>query len=232
MNWADILVIAIIIIFGVIGMKTGFILSVVRLVSYFASVFISLLIYPSIAKILASTAIASRIQDAIAKNLLLQSNTLTDAVNSQVKEAAAQTVIDHLKLPGFLKNSISDSVPNVSQVLPIDKVIENISSQLTWIVIQILSLILVCIIVRCALVFLKAVVRGITKLPLFKQLDKFGGFALGAVEGMLSIYIIFAILMLFSSSPKLVNLFASIENSVVAKFFYQNNFIINFMFPK
>jgi len=232
MNWTDILVIAIIIAFGVIGMKTGFVLSVFRLISYFASIFISLELYPVLAQALAKTGMAARIQDAISKNLLLQSSTLTDGVDSQVKEVAAQTVIDHLKLPGFLKNSISDAVPNVSQVLPVDKVMETISGQLTWIVIQIVSLMLVYIIVRIALIFLKVVLRGITKLPLFKQLDKFGGFALGAVEGLMSVYVLFAILMLFSSSPKLVNLFTSIESSVVAKFFYQNNFIINIMFPK
>ena len=232
MNWTDILVIAIIVVFAVIGMKTGFVLSVFRLISYFASIFVSLKIYPIIAQLLAKTVIATRIKDTTFKNLLLQSGTLTDGVNNQVKETAAQTVIDHLKLPGFLKNSIKASVPNVSEVLPVEKVMEAISEQLTWIVIQIISLILVYIIVRVVLVFVKVVLRSITKLPLFKQLDKFGGFALGAVEGLMSIYVLFAILMLFSSSPKLANLFSSIESSVVAKFFYQNNFIINFMFPK
>ncbi len=232
MNWTDIAVIAIIVIFGVIGMKTGFVLSVFRLVSYFVSIFISLKIYPSVAQILAKTGMASRIQVAVAKNLLLQSDAITTGVDSQVKETAAQAVIDNLKLPGFVKQSISNSVPNVSQVLPVDKVVEAISGQITWIVLQIIALILVCIIVRIALVFLKAVLRGITKLPLFKQLDKLGGFALGAVEGLMTIYVVFAVLMLFSSNPRLANLFASIDSSVIARFFYQNNFIINFMFPK
>ena len=232
MNWVDIVVIAIIIIFGVVGMKTGFVLSVFRLISYFASIFVALKIYPGMAKIFAKTGMATRIQETISKNLLLQSGTLTNGVDSQVKETAAQTVIDKLKLPGFLKNSISNSIPNASQVLPVDKVMETVSKQLSWIVIQIISLILLYIIIRLVLIFLKVVLRGITKLPLFKQLDKFGGFALGTVEGLMSVYVIFAILMLFSSSPKLIKLFAGIDNSVIAKFFYQNNFIINFMFPK
>lgn len=232
MNWTDIAVIAIIAVFAVFGMKTGFVFSVFRLISYFASIFISLKIYPVFAQILSKTGMATRIQLAITKNLLLQSGAAAQGVDNQVKETAAQAVIDNLKLPGFLKQSISNSVPNVSQVLPVDKVVETISGKITWIVIQIISVILLYIIVRMALVFLKAVLRGITKLPLFKQLDKLGGFALGAVEGLLTIYVVFAFVMLFSSNPKLANLFASIDSSVIAKFFYQNNFIINFMFPK
>lgn len=232
MNWTDILVIAIIIGFGIIGMKTGFILSVYRVVSFFASIFVSMKLYPKVAQILAKTSFAANIQDNILKNLLLQKQTLSPEVNSQVKETAAQTVIEHLKLPGFLKESVKAAVPDVSRVLPVDKVMESISSQLTWIVIQIISLILVYIFVRIALIFLKVVLRGIAKLPLFKQLDKIGGFGLGAIEGLLSVYILFAILMLFNSSPKFVKFFASLDSSIIAKFFYQNNFIINLMFPK
>ena len=73
--------------------------------------------------------------------------------------------------------------------------------------------------------------KGITKLPVVKQIDKLGGFALGAVEGLLTVYIVFAILMLFNSSPSFRNVYETIEASKIARFFYENNFIVDFMFP-
>ena len=80
------------------------------------------------------------------------------------------------------------------------------------------------------MILIKFVLQGIAKLPVFKQIDKLGGFALGAVEGLLTVYIVGAVLMLFSAAPYFKPVFESIEASIVAKFFYQNNFIINWMF--
>jgi len=49
---------------------------------------------------------------------------------------------------------------------------------------------------------LERVLKGVTSLPIVKQADKAGGFILGALEGLLTVYIVFAILIMFSASPK------------------------------
>jgi len=59
-----------------------------------------------------------------------------------------------------------------------------------------------------------------------------GRIYLGALEGLLTVYIVFAILIMFSASPKFQGVFEAIESSTVAKVLYHNNFIVDWMFPK
>jgi uncharacterized membrane protein required for colicin V production len=64
-----------------------------------------------------------------------------------------------------------------------------------------------------------------------KQADKLGGFVFGVVQGLLIVYAVCALLMLFNSSPQFADIFNTIENSMIAKYFYENNIILNLMFP-
>jgi uncharacterized membrane protein required for colicin V production len=123
-------------------------------------------------------------------------------------------------------------MPNPSSLLDMSKIMDQVSNQLAHMVIDIISLVVLYIVIRIALAFAKVIIQAIAKLPIFKQVDKLGGFAFGAVEGLLTIYILFAVLMLFHTNPQFKAVFEALDNSVVAKFFYQNNFIIDWMFPK
>ena len=68
------------------------------------------------AKILAGTFIFTKIKSGIYGKLMLQQDAQMSAVNEGAAEAA-ESMVDGLKLPGFLKNLISDKVaekmPNV-----------------------------------------------------------------------------------------------------------------------
>jgi len=226
MNWTDLAVIAIITGFGLYGLSNGFIFSMFRIASFFVSVFVSIKFYPTVAAMLKKTTMFDSIQGSIASTLIKQS----PGVDEHAKQAAADQVIKSLKLPGFLKDIVEKQIPNPSEVFPVDRIVDTISSSLAGIVIDMLSLVLLYIAIRIGLVFLRFIFKGIAKLPVFRQIDKLGGFAFGAVEGLLSVYIIIAVLMLFNAASKFGAIFTAIDNSVLAKFFYQNNFIVNWMF--
>lgn len=231
MNWTDIGVIAIIGVFGIIGLNNGFILSVFRLASFFVSVIISIKFYPKVADILMKTKLYPSIKAWILKGLALKQQEILPAGGEQVKQATAETVVGHLKLPEFFREMLIKKIPNPSSLLDFSKVTDTISDELARVIISIISLILLYILVRIGLLLLKFIFRGIAKLPLFKQMDKLGGFAFGALEGLLTVYIICAVLMLFNAAPWFAQVYEEIENSKIARFFYQNNFIVDWMFP-
>lgn len=232
MNWSDFLVLGVIIGFGIIGYNKGFIMSVFRLVSFFVAAVVSVKFYPLVAKILINTPIFDKIKVGIYKNLMLQQQTEGGAINTGMK-VTAKSVVDNLKLPGFMKDMVSKHVvENVNKLVDLSQVMDKISDVLARMVIDILGLVVLYIVIRIGLIFLRFVLEGLSKLPVFKQIDKTGGFAMGAIEGLLTIYILFAVVMLFHSSPKFEGFFDAVENSYIAKFFYQNNFIVDWMFPK
>jgi uncharacterized membrane protein required for colicin V production len=232
MNWTDLLIIIIIGGFGFIGLRNGFIYSMFRLFSFFISAILAVKFYPMVSKVLMKTSLFFNIKSSIYKNLMLQQQAQTPKIDAQAKQTAADAVINNLQLPGFLKGSLIEHMPNPSKLIDISQIMDTVSGELAKVVIDIIALIVLYILIRIGLVFLRFILQGLAKLPVFKQLDKIGGFSFGAVEGLLTIYIVFAFVMLFNASPSFKGVYQAIDSSLLAKFFYQNNFIVNWMFPK
>lgn len=232
MNWSDFLVIAIILIFGFIGIKNGFIYSIFKMISFFVASIVSVKCYPLLSNVLDKTPVFGNIKSGILKNLLLQQQSQSGAIN-QGAQSTAGAVVDGLKLPGFLKEAIKGQLAkeNVMNLVDVAGIMDKVSEVLTHVVIDLLSLIVLFIAIRIGLIFLRFVLQGVAKLPIFKQMDKLGGFAFGAIEGLLTVYIVFAIAMLFMSSPAFKGFFEAVETSAIAKLLYQNNFIVDWMFP-
>jgi len=231
MNWCDLSVLTIILVFGLIGYFTGFIMSIFRLASFFISAFLAIKFFHVVSEFLQKTAIYTNIKNSIYNTLLLQQQSQSPKVDGSVKQAAAQTIVDSLHLPGFLKGTIIEQIPNPTKLIDLSWVVNIVSEKLAVMVVDIISLILLFILIRIALIFAKYILKGIAKLPVFKQMDKMGGIAFGLMEGLLMIYIVCAILILFHSAAQFNSVFISIDNSTFAKFFYQNNFIVDWMFP-
>lgn len=230
MNWSDLLVAGIILGFGIIGLINGFVYSIFRLASFFLSIVISVKFYPFVAKVLMKTALYANIKQSIFKSLMLQQSQ-APKIGSQAKQAAAEAVVNNLRLPGFMKDMIKAQMPDPAKFLDIAGIINFVSEKIATFAIEVISLVLLYILVRIALIFLRFVLQGVAKLPLFKQVDRLGGFAFGAVEGLLTVYIVFAAAVLFNAAPQFKGFFEAVDSSVVAKFFYQNNFIIDWMLP-
>jgi len=229
-NWTDILVLCIIVGFAIMGLLNGFLLSVFRLVSYFISIFLAIKLYPIVAKVLMTTALYTNIQHSIFKSLMKQQETQAPL--------AAGKAVESLNLPSFLNGTVFNGLKtngikiDPAKILPLSDIMDKISKVLAQIVIDVISLVVLYLLIRIGLIFVKFILKGISKLPVFKQVDKVGGFALGAVEGLLSIYILFAIITLFRTSPQLKVFFDAVDKSLIANFFYQHNFIIQWMFSK
>ena len=231
MNWSDAVVIGIIMIFAIVGLKNGFIYSIFRLASFFLSIILSVKFYPVVSRELMKTTLYTNMKHSIQRNLMLQQPQLQEAGNG-VGHAGTEAVIEKLHLPEFIKDVLLDRIPNPSRLVDMTKIADAVSGELARLVIDVISLFLLYVLIRIALVFLRFILQGISKLPVFKQMDKMGGVALGSLEGLLTIYIVFAVLMLFHSSPQFTPVFDMIDNSLIARFFYENNFIVDWMFPK
>lgn len=231
MNWSDYVVLAIVVGFGIVGLARGLIFSVFKIASFFIAIILSVKLYPKAADFLAKTPIYGNIKGSIMKSLQGRYEAAIP-VSGQGNGTAVDAVIDKLALPDFLKKGILDKIPAPSDMIDVQSILGNISDEITKIIVSILSLILLFLLIRLGLFIIGFILKGISRLPVIRELDRFGGLAFGALEGILMIYILFAILMIFNSSPQFTQIFDSIGASAIAKSFYQNNIIISFMFPK
>lgn len=220
MNWMDLLVLGIIVGVAIYGMYKGLINSLYRLLSYFLSIILAIKLSPVVSKLLADSSIFTKVKEAVQKSV--------EGKMAEISEAGAQVtkqaLVDKLPLPGFLRDNIAEGVRSG---LSGSGLVEPISHQVALAVMDILAVVLVFILLKVGLSFLAVVIKGISKLPVLKQVDKLGGIVFGAVAGILVVYVAFAVLMIFNSEK----LFTAMNDSTIAQFFFEKNFIISWLFP-
>ena len=231
MNWSDYVVLAIIVGFGLVGLLRGLIFSVFKITSFFIAIILSVKLYPKAADFLANTPIYENIKASILKSLMGRYEAAIP-VSTQEGGLALDMVMNKLALPGFIKKGIIAKVPAPTEIIDVNTILVNISDEIAKVIISIVGLVLLFVLIRLGLFIAGFILKGIARLPLIRGLDRFGGLAFGALEGILMVYILFAVLMLFNTSSQFRNIFENIEGSVLANSFYQNNIIISWMFPK
>lgn len=232
LNLIDLIVVVIIFTFAFIGMRKGFVISVFKVLSFFGSLYLSVKLYPIIRDFLVKTSLYNYLSNAAFKGLVSQKENIITAFDSNTKQIAADQVINNLKVPDAVKQLILGNISEPSKLFDINKVFGIIGDELAMMAISIIAFFALFFIIRIIFGFMKILLKSICKLPVFKQLDKLGGFSLGALEGLFSIYIIFALFTLFNSSPLITKVNEVIISSVIAKFLYENNLIINMLFSK
>lgn len=67
------------------------------------------------------------------------------------------------------------------------------------------------------------------KLPIIKKVDKLGGAVLGAAEGILLLWIIYALAMLLKDGAISQMIFSYVEDSEILYWFYQHNYLVYFL---
>lgn len=231
MNWIDYVVIGLIAAFAIVGLYKGFIMSIYKLVAFVVCIVAAVKFAPVLSDIISKTSVYSWIKNAIVKNLPLIGKEAFASSEAVSGASGAETVLGTLPLPELFRKSLLGKMPSPDQFINTDGIVNAIGDELTKMIVSVLSLVVLYIVLRVILAFVGLLLKGISELPLFKQVNKLGGFFLGALQGFLTIYIVCAILVLFNSNPGFKLIFSGIETSLFARGFYENNFIINWLFP-
>lgn len=231
MNCSDYVVVGIIAVFAIIGLIRGFVFSVFKIASFFIAIIASIKFYPKASEYLAGTPLYGNIKKTIMDNILGKFQEAVPA-SGQTGEKVVEGVIGELSIPAFFKQSIADRIQRPEELIDVQGIINSVSDEITKVIINIVSLILIFVLIRIGLFIIGLILRGLVKLPVIKQFDRLGGVAFGAIEGLLMIYILCAVLLLFNSSPQFQSIFSTVDASMFAKDFYQNNILVSWMFPK
>jgi uncharacterized membrane protein required for colicin V production len=232
MNWSDIVVVGLIVLFAIIGLSKGFIMSVYKLVAFIVCIFVSIKFAPIFAAFIEETVIFEKIKNVIVENLpLISKEAFASSTAAPTGTEGVKTMLGALTLPLFAKESLLEKMPSSAELVNLDLIYNAIGEELTRMIISVLSLVVLYVALRIITGFIGLLLKGVSNLPVFKQINKLGGFILGALQGFLTVYIICAILVMFNTNPGFSPVFNSIDNSLFAKGFYENNFIMSMLFP-
>ncbi len=217
MNWVLIIVLAIIIINGLVGLKKGLIKMLFSLVSMILVIVATSIFAPQVSTYLQeNTTLSDKIQESTQE--FFEKNDVLKGDNVEID-------LDDVSIPMVMQNSVEDNVDTyvdgtISKYN--DYVIESVSNMIFSAFVYIGVLIVLMLVVGIIGIQLKL----ISKLPVLKQVNGLAGGAVGIIIGLLVVWIFFIGVTMFSNFAFSIAILDEIQNSKILTFIYDKNLLI------
>lgn len=222
MNILDLSVILIFASCIYMGYRRGLVLSLYSVCGWMLALFLARQIYPYVSQFLLNSFVYDFVYGLVEANLNL------DALIAEKSISAQNTLISSLSLPGFIIGVLqSGNNPVLYELFKASNLAEYIYAYLTVICINMLSIILSFMLIS---IILRAVLRSfnvVTRLPVIHTLNRLGGIAAGALQGLLIVWIaglIITGLIAVGTTPQFGEM---LEKSTFAYRFVDANFLID-----
>ncbi len=218
----DVLMVALIIGSLIIGYKMGFIKCMFRFFSGVLSFLFAIEFYKPFSRFMLNTNLFYSIKGKIQSNVL-------DILGNLViksKDELGKVVLDRMFIPNPIKESIVDDVQKSISISDNSRIAELVGDKVGTVIIQLISIILIFVLVRILFFILRLVLERVVSLPILKQINKVAGLVIGLIEGVFLVYIVLSIIFIIDNKA----IIESINNSVIAKYLYYNNVILDILY--
>ena len=207
----DLVILAIILLCIILGYYRGLTGSLIKILSFVLSIVIAFVLFIPISNLVIENtqideSLEQSIREMIIGNEQNEENNMPEAITDYISQKVEQAADD-------AKAAVVDSTSR--------DVAETIVKAGTWIVLFIVA--------RILLIFLKFITSLIARLPIIKQFDKLGGIAYGLIEGLIIVYLLLALVSFIA--PMFDNsIITEIKDSFVGSIFYNNNLLLKIIF--
>ena len=240
MNWLLLFALAIIGVFGFIGWRVGFVKSVFSLLSTITVIIITILVSPIVANMLKSSeAISGTIQTKL-EEIIDLSGIAENLSSDEEKDPLA--FIDGMDLPASIKDTIKDSLAETMEEKEneaadfvgdkLDALEAYICELLTNIILNALGFFITFIVAAAGIAILCFVLDLLSKLPVLHQINTVFGVAMGAVEGLVILWILFIVITMLGSTGFGQACMTMISESKILSFLYDSNILSKILLGK
>lgn len=214
----DLVIVSIIISTAYWGYRRGLVAAIFKLLTFILSLIIVFLLYkPVSASIINNTELDEKLANAIKTSL---SGTILTSDGHMIENS----------------NSVSDGVYSliesfVSEALKKSEIdpIGYVSINLAQFMIRVGTMLLLFMISRFFLLFIRFAAELLANLPFIKMFNKSGGLIFGIIKGFFTIYLILAVFSLISPLISTWGVIGAIEDSSLGSKMYDNNIIMNIL---
>lgn len=208
----DLVIIAIIALNILLGYKRGLTGCLIKILSFFIALIISLILFNPFSNILINnTQIDENIQTSIVEVFEKEENVEEKEVSSPILD------------------NITEEIEKSTEEKK-NEIVNNSAKKLSINIVKILSFILLFIGTKILLIFVKSLTNLITKLPLIKQCDKIGGILFGVIYGFIIVFIALALITFISTIINNYELLELINNSYLGNMLNNNNILVKLIF--
>lgn len=212
----DLVIISIIISSIYWGYRRGLVAAIFKILVFIISLIIVFLLYKPVSNsIMANTQIDEKLAALIESNLAgttLADGNLLEPSESNFSAAVVDMIND------FVKEALQKNVSNA---------VMYVSVELSHFMIRVGTMLILLIISRFFLLFIRFAAELIANLPFIKLFNKSGGLIYGLIKGFLVIYLILAVFSIISPLISSWGIIDAIQDSTLGSKMYNNNIIVN-----
>lgn len=199
MNWLDYTILAILILGVFSGMRKGLLGSISNILCIVASIFAAKSFYKQV-------------------SLFLMQKTPID-----------EKLTEFLMEKDYAKNLVpiietENAVFTFSQSF-----ISDLNTFLSILIINAASILLIYVAARCILALLEGYLSSIMEIPGLKEMNRLGGGLIGLAKSVIILMLIFTFITPVSAMEILSPINEGIQKSIIAKYFYSYNFILDWI---
>lgn len=212
----DVIILLIIALSVFIGYKRGLIKCAINVLSFFIAIIVVILLTTPISNlIINNTQIDDNIKATISEKISFSNVDVEELKLDENNSNSPEVVRDHIN--NMMTDLTKDATNNVADVLA-----ENISVM----IINIAVAVVLFIVTKFALIFVKALADILGKIPLIKQFNKAGGIIYGVVSGIVRVYLILAVISIIIPVLTDAPIIDAINSSMIGKGMYNNNILL------
>lgn len=145
----------------------------------------------------------------------------TDTTDTQQSLEICET----LPLPDFLKESIEESIIEMSEVK--NNVMEVITDSITMLIMRIIAMLMLFVLVKLFVFLVIRILDSLFGLPGLRAVNRSLGAVIGIANAMLAVYIICGLVSLFTPMQNLAAVDSAVESTWILKYFYNNNLLLS-----
>ena len=212
----DLVIISIIISSIYWGYRRGLVAAIFKILVFIISLLIVFLLYKPVSNsIMANTQIDEKLASLIQSNL--EGTTLADGNLLEPSESNFSVAVVNM-INDFVKEALQKNVSNA---------VSYVSVELSHFMIRVGTMLLLLIISRFFLLFIRFAAELIANLPFIKLFNKSGGLIYGVIKGFLVVYLILAVFSIISPLISSWGIIDAIQDSTLGSKMYNNNIIVN-----
>lgn len=218
----DIIILCILGLSIFLGYKKGLTKSFLKIFSFLISLIVATILFRPVSNlIIVNTQIDENIQSAIVSSFIGNEN--EEKIENEPKKDKENG------LPSIFSKYIEDAImEKVNETKEV--IVQEASMEIAITIINIAVGILLFIIVRIILIFVKGLAELVTKIPGIKQCDELGGGIFGLLRAGIVIYIIFTIISLIGPLIENTQFISIVNESIIGSYLYNNNILFNMFF--
>ena len=217
----DLIIVGIIALCAILGYFRGLTKSLLKIVSWVLALVIAFVLFKPISLLIINhTQIDDNIQKAIEEKMV----GFVDQTSGNVEEAMRENSSMPEVMTKYIQEAVAENKGNTEEAA------KQAAKSVADIIINAGTWILVFILARVILIFAKSILELIVKLPVIKQMDKIGGVFYGILEGLVIIYVAFAILSFVSPMFDSAEVLSAVNKAAIGGQIYNNNIILKLIF--